>query len=69
MGILLTLVRLEEKKTDLVISINVPHIAGQYVPGDVDPEKGKQGPLLERAVQMREKVMQTFEVKDWELFV
>ena len=68
-GILITMVRLEQQKTDIIIAINVPHIAGQYNPTDVDPEKGRQGALLEQAIQYRQKVMETFEIRDWELFV
>lgn len=68
-GILLTMVRLEQQKTDIIIAINVPHIAGQYDKAEVDPEAGKQGGLLEVATQYRNKVMGTFEIKDWELFV
>ena len=63
------MVRLEQQNTDIIISINVPHLAGQYNPAEVDPEKGKHGPLLEHAIQYRVKVMETFEVRDWELFV
>ena len=69
MGILLTMVRLEAQKTDIIVAINVPHIAGHYHSADVDPEKGRQGPLLERAIAYRQKLMETFEVKDWGLFV
>ena len=69
MGVLLTLVRLEDKQTDLVVSVNVPHLAGQYVAGEVDPEKGKLGLLMDRAADMRSKLMESFEVKDWGLFV
>lgn len=63
------MVRLEQQKTDIIISINVPHITGQYDSAEVDPEKGKHGPLLDHAIQYRGKVMETFEVRDWELFV
>ena len=68
-GILLTMIRLETQKTDIIVAVNVPHIAGQYDPSEVDPEKGKQGRLLESAVEHRRKVMETFEIKDWDLFV
>lgn len=68
-GILLTLIRLEEKQTDLVVSINVPHLAGQYVAGDVEFEKGKLGFLMERARGMREVLMGSLEVREWGLFV
>ena len=68
-GILLLLVRLEAKATDIVIAVNVPHISGQYNTNEVDPESGKQGLLLERASEYRQKIMETFEIQDWNLFV
>ncbi|KAK3706864.1 hypothetical protein LTR37_012543 [Vermiconidia calcicola] len=68
-GILLTMIRLEQQKTDIIVAVNVPHLAGQYEPKDVDPEKGKHGRLLDAAIQHRQKVMETFEVKAWNLFV
>lgn len=68
-GILLTMVRLENQKTDILLTINVPHIAGQYDPAAIDPAQGKHGPLLEAAVEHRTKLIETFEVKDWDLFV
>ncbi|KAK4994355.1 hypothetical protein LTR66_005600 [Elasticomyces elasticus] len=67
-GILLLLIRLNGKKTDLVITINVPHAPGEYAPEDVDLATGKLGRLLEAAVQYRDRLLQTFEVKDWSLF-
>jgi hypothetical protein len=63
------MIRLESQKTDILVAINVPHIAGQYDPSQVDPEKGKQGRLLEAAIEYRRKVMETFEINDWDLFV
>ena len=68
-GTLLSLVRLEQQKTDIVIAINVPHIAGQYDKADVDLSAGKRGKLLEAAIGYRQKVLETFEIKDWDLFV
>jgi hypothetical protein len=68
-GILLTMIRLEKQKTDLIVAINVPHIPGNYEKADVDPAMGKQGKLLEKAAEYRKKVMETLEVRDWGLFV
>ena len=59
-GIVLLLVRLVEQKTDILVSVNVPHVAGEYEAGEVDLEKG---------VQIREKVMESLEVRDWGMFV
>lgn len=68
-GILMTMIRLEERNTDIIVSINVPHVDGQYDKADVDPATGKQGKLLESATGYRQKLLETFEIKDWELFV
>lgn len=63
------MVRLEEQKTDLLIVINVPHLeADGYKPSDVDLERGRYGPLLERAMEFRAKIWETLDVKDWGLF-
>ncbi|KAI2635572.1 Mog1p/PsbP-like protein [Hypomontagnella submonticulosa] len=67
-AIILTLVRLEREKTDLLITINVPHIRGEYDEEDVDLELGKQGKLIGDAVDYAAKIWETFKVKDWGLF-
>lgn len=63
------MVRLVEQKTDLLIAINVPHVKGEYEEGEVDFAGGKYGKLMQQAIGYREKVLETFEVKDWGLFV
>lgn len=68
MAILLTLVRLVEQETDVLITVNVPHVKGQFEEGSVDLEHGSSGPLLERAMEWRERVVASFEVKEWGLF-
>lgn len=69
MAILLLLIRLKEQATDLLVTINVPHIPGSgYEKGDVDFAGGKYGPLVQRAMEWRERVMWTFEVREWGLF-
>ncbi|KAI1808676.1 Mog1p/PsbP-like protein [Daldinia bambusicola] len=67
-AIILTLVRLEREKTDLLITINVPHIRGEYDEDDVDLQLGKQGRLIGDAVDYAAKIWETFKVKDWGLF-
>ncbi|KAI1501531.1 hypothetical protein F5X99DRAFT_382215 [Biscogniauxia marginata] len=67
-AIILTLVRLEREKTDLLITINVPHIKGEYDEEDVDLQLGKQGKLIGDAVDYAAKIWETFRVKDWKLF-
>ncbi|OTA99309.1 hypothetical protein M426DRAFT_325230 [Hypoxylon sp. CI-4A] len=67
-AIIFTLVRLEREKTDLLITINVPHIKGEYDEEDVDLQLGKQGKLIGDAVDYAAKIWETFKVKDWGLF-
>ncbi|KAF2237459.1 Mog1p/PsbP-like protein [Viridothelium virens] len=68
-SILLVLLRLEEKQTDIVITVNVPHEPGSWESGTIDPENGRLGSLLEAASAYQEKILASFEIKDWNLFV
>jgi hypothetical protein len=67
-AILLSLIRLKDQKTDILVTVNVPHVKGEYEAGSVDLEHGRQGSLIERAGQWRERVLETFEVREWGLF-
>ncbi|RKF63022.1 putative ran guanine nucleotide release factor [Golovinomyces cichoracearum] len=66
-AIVLTLIRLEKESTDILISINVPHIKGEYT-DEVDMEVGKQGKLIENAIEYATRIWETFEIRDWDLF-
>ncbi|GFP55132.1 hypothetical protein ACSS6W_003063 [Trichoderma asperelloides] len=67
-AITMTLLRLEEQKTDILITINVPHIRGEYDAEEVDLELGKQGKLIGDAVEIAARIWETFVIKDWGLF-
>ncbi|KAK3347480.1 hypothetical protein B0H65DRAFT_460609 [Neurospora tetraspora] len=67
-ALILTLVRLEREKTDILVTINVPHIKGEYDEEEVDLALGKQGALLGSAVEYAARIWESFEVKDWGLF-
>jgi hypothetical protein len=67
-AIVLNLIRLEKEHTDILVTINVPHIKGEYTEDDVDLQLGKQGKLIENAVEHAAKVWETFKIKDWGLF-
>ena len=67
-AIILTLVRLEKESTDVLITINVPHIKGEYDEDEVDLALGKQGELIGDAVEYAARIWETFAVKDWNLF-
>jgi len=67
-ALILTLVRLEKEKSDILITINVPHIKGEYDEDEVDLALGKQGELIGDAVEYSARIWSTFEVKSWRLF-
>jgi len=67
-AIVLNLIRLEKESTDILITINVPHIRGEYSEDEVDLQLGKQGKLISDAVDISAKIWETFKVKDWGLF-
>ena len=68
-GISMTLIRLVEQKTDLVISVNVPHSQGGFEERDLDFAKGKMGPLMVAAKEYQEKLLASLKIEDWSLFV
>ncbi len=60
--------RLEKDKTDVLITINVPHIKGEYDEEEVDLALGTQGELIGDAVEYAAKIWDTFQINDWTLF-
>jgi hypothetical protein len=67
-ALILTLLRLEKVSTDILITINVPHIKGEYDEDEVDLALGKQGELIGDAVEYAAKIWGTFKIRDWNLF-
>jgi len=59
---------LEQESTDVLVTINVPHIKGEYTEEEIDMQMGKQGKLIENAVEYAAKIWETFKIKDWGLF-
>ncbi|KAF2000402.1 Mog1p/PsbP-like protein [Amniculicola lignicola CBS 123094] len=59
------MLRLKEQGTDIVITVNVPHYPGEY-------EKAKEGEgatkLMKDGEVIKEKILETFDIKDWGLF-
>ncbi|KAF2121934.1 hypothetical protein BDV96DRAFT_134193 [Lophiotrema nucula] len=60
----LLLLRLKEQSTDIVITVNVPHYAGQYVKS----AEGEKTQMMKDGEAVKEKILETFEIKDWGLF-
>lgn len=67
-GVLMTLVRLEAQKSDFLVTINVPHVHGEYDKEGVDIHRGKVGALMEAAEAYQERIWNTLRVEDWDLF-
>lgn len=69
-AVILTLIRLVPQSTDIVVTINIPHIPGHQEPsvGEVNFEEGKFGSLVEEGVRIRDEVWRSLEVRDWGLF-
>lgn len=61
--------RLEKQKTDILLVVNVPHIPGEYDKDGIDLAAGKLGKLIEDGIRIRERIVESFEVKDYGLFV
>ena len=73
-AILMALVRLEKQTTDMVVSLNVPHVPGSVEAAaeeggeEVDFESGKYGSAVEEGREALSEVLRTLKVKDWGLF-
>ncbi|KAI6368046.1 hypothetical protein MCOR25_004729 [Pyricularia grisea] len=67
-ALILTLIRLEREKTDILITVNVPHIKGSYDEDEIDLEMGKQGKLIGDAVEHAARIWSSFDILDWKLF-
>lgn len=50
------------------MTINVPHIKGEYDEEEIDLAMGKQGELIGDAVEYAARIWESFDVKDWGLF-
>jgi len=73
----MTVVRLEQQKTDIVVTVNVPFsspnlvrnegtVASPVYSGELN---GARGQLLAAAVLVRDSFLSTLTVLDWDLFV
>ncbi|PHH56234.1 Ran guanine nucleotide release factor [Ceratocystis fimbriata CBS 114723] len=67
-GLIMILLRLENKDTDILITINVPHVKGEYDEFEIDLQAGKQGSKIKQAIQFADQIRETFDIKDYALF-
>jgi hypothetical protein len=56
---------LKEQGTDILVTINAPHYASEYEKPVVE---GEATQLMRDGDAIRERVLESFEVKDWGLF-
>ncbi|KAL8699770.1 MAG: hypothetical protein Q9201_005815 [Fulgogasparrea decipioides] len=68
-AILLTMIRLVGTSTDIIVTVNIPHIPGHQEPTEeVNFEEGKYGSLVEEGLRIINEVWKSLEVKNWGLF-
>ncbi len=60
------LLRLKEQGTDLMISVNIPHYPGEYEKPKENDENVTH--LMKDSEKIKERILESFEVKDWGLF-
>jgi hypothetical protein len=73
----MTVIRLEQQKTDLVVTVNVPHNSPNLArlegavasPGYSGSLSGVKGQLLEAGLKVRDEFLRTLRIVDWGLFV
>ena len=66
----LTLIRLVEQSTDIVITFNVPHLADK-TDGEIANQTGpetRQPKIEQEAGKMYHQIVTSFAIKDWGLF-
>ena len=67
-AVIMILVRLAQQNTDILITINVPHVKGQYEPHEINLEDGRTGAMINDAQKIRDQIIATFQIRDWDLF-
>ncbi|KAI9716718.1 MAG: multicopy suppressor of ts gsp1 [Chrysothrix sp. TS-e1954] len=66
-----TLIRLETAKTDVIVTVTVPHVLGEEgytTHEDVDLDVGKETPLMVEGREILEQILHSFEIVEWGLF-
>lgn len=60
----LLLLRLKEQGTDLMVSVNIPHYPDEYE----KPKQGEATRLMKDSETVKDRILESFEIKDWGLF-
>lgn len=61
----LLLLRLKEQGTDILVTINIPHYRGEY---EKPSQEGQETKLMKDSAVVKEKVLESLQIKDWNLF-
>lgn len=64
----MTMIRLEQQQTDLLLTISIPVMAGSYAKEDMRPEVGRVPYWVEKGCEWSENLRNSIEVRDWKLF-
>jgi hypothetical protein len=76
-ALLMTVIRLEQQKTDIVVTVNVPFTSPDLVRGEgsvAAPDyegmlSGTPGELMSAGLAVQNKVLESFKIVNWGLFV
>lgn len=61
--------RLRAQNTDLVITVNMPYAVGQGASEEIHPQEGTLGKQADAALVYRDHILETFQIRDWGLFI
>ncbi|MCJ1351681.1 MAG: multicopy suppressor of ts gsp1 [Icmadophila ericetorum] len=67
-ALLLILVRLPAQRADIVVTINIPHVSGEYDASEINLEEGHPGHLIQEGMAIRDQILGSLEVQKWDLF-
>lgn len=63
-ALLVLVIRMQEQSTDLVVTVNVPHLPGTHDFTEADLAGGRLSPLIETGLEYLERVTTSLEIKD-----
>ena len=67
-AVIMILVRLAQQNSDILITINIPHVKGEYETRDINLEDGRTGAMINDGQKIRDQIIATFQIKSWDLF-
>ena len=67
-AILMTLIRLAEQKTDILISINIPHFTQGNELEHINIDNEKLGSLISTGLKYQDQLLKSFNIINWDIF-